>query len=48
MIARELDAPAGEFRAYVRALVQERLRERGDAWEKLDDTLVERERRKGR
>jgi hypothetical protein len=29
------------------SLIQQRLRERGDAWKKLDETLDERERRNG-
>jgi hypothetical protein len=47
-LAKELEAEPWEIREFIRELVQRRLRERGDAWKKLDETLDGRERRNGR
>jgi hypothetical protein len=46
-LAKELEAEPWEIRDFIHELVQRRLRERGDAWMKLDETLDARERRNG-
>jgi hypothetical protein len=49
LIAEELGIAPDEYRAWLGAEVQRRLRERGEAWDVLDTTLRTRENgRRGR
>jgi hypothetical protein len=48
MLAEELGVDEDAFREYLRSAIQARLREKGEAWKQLDETIAERERRRSR
>jgi hypothetical protein len=47
-LAEALGVDEDAFREYLRSAIQARLREKGEAWKQLDETIAERERRRSR